>query len=69
MKHSIKIRLVLVLMALLSLTIIFCLILNKAFLEKYYERYKTERLGNTYEQVNKERLSEEDMESLSLKLE
>ena len=69
MKHSIKIRLVLVLMALLSLTIIFCLILNKVFLEKYYERYKTERLGNTYEQVNKERLSEEDMESLSLKLE
>lgn len=52
MKHSIKVRLIIILITLLSATILFSWVINKVFLEKYYESYKINRLGDTYTKVN-----------------
>ena len=52
MKHSIKVRLIIILITLLSATIMFSWVINKVFLEKYYESYKINRLGDTYTKVN-----------------
>ena len=52
MKHSIKVRLIIILFTLLSATIFFSWMINRVFLGKYYENYKISRLGDTYEQVN-----------------
>lgn len=52
MKYSIKMRLIIILLTLLSSTIFFSWMVNRLFLEKYYENYKTNRLGETYFQVN-----------------
>ena len=52
MKHSIKIRLIIILLTLLSATIFFSWLINRVFLGKYYESYKINRLGDTYYQVN-----------------
>ena len=52
MKHSIKLRLIIILITLLSATILFSWVINKVFLEKYYESYKINRLGDTYTKVN-----------------
>ena len=52
MKHSIKMRLIIILLTLLSATIFFSWLINRVFLGKYYENYKISRLGDTYVQVN-----------------
>ena len=52
MKHSIKMRLIIILLTLLSATIFFSWLINRVFLGKYYESYKINRLGDTYLQVN-----------------
>ena len=52
MKHSIKMRLIIILLTLLSATIFFSWLINRVFLGKYYESYKINRLGDTYYQVN-----------------
>ena len=52
MKYSIKMRLIIILLTLLSATIFFGWMVNRLFLEKYYENYKINRLGETYFQVN-----------------
>lgn len=51
MKHSIRLRLVLMLTISLTGTIFFCWFLNKTFLASYYEDYKVETLGNVYSEV------------------
>ena len=68
MKHSIKMRLIIILITLLSATILFSWLINKGFLGKYYESYKINRLGETYSQVNSSYDSEK-MAALSLKFE
>ena len=68
MKHSIKIRLIIVLLALLSATIFFSWLINRVFLGKYYESYKINKLGETYFKVN-EKYDAEKMAALSLKFE
>ena len=68
MKHSIKIRLIIVLLALLSATIFFSWLINRVFLGKYYESYKINRLGETYFQVN-EKYDSEKISDLSLSFE
>ena len=52
MKHSIKVRLIIILITLLSATLLFSWVVNKVFLGKYYESYKINSLGDTYAQVN-----------------
>ena len=52
MKHSIKIRLIIILLTLLSATIFFSWMINRLFLKKYYENYKINKLGETYSEVN-----------------
>jgi len=68
MKHSIKMRLIIVLLALLSATIFFSWLINRVFLGKYYESYKINRLGETYFQVN-EKYDSEKISDLSLSFE
>lgn len=53
MKYSVKLRMVIVLMGLLGFTLVFCVFINIFFLEKYYERYKIRRLGDTFQAANK----------------
>lgn len=68
MKHSIKIRLIIILLTLLSATIFFSWLINRVFLGKYYESYKINKLGETYFKVN-EKYDSEKMAGLSLKFE
>ena len=51
MKHSIRLRLVLILTFSLMGTIFFCWFLNKTFLASYYANYKVETMGNIYSEV------------------
>lgn len=51
MKHSIKMRLIIVLFLLMSSTLIFCWLINRFFLERYYENHVIRRLGNTYNKI------------------
>lgn len=68
MKHSIKMRLIIVLLTLLSATIFFSWMINRVFLGKYYENYKIKRLGDTYFQVNS-KYDPEKLPELSLTFE
>ena len=68
MKYSIKMRLIIILLALLSATIFFSWLINRLFLEKYYENYKISRLGDTYSQVNSQ-YEPDNMDGLSLTFE
>ena len=65
MKHSIKMRLIIILLTLLSATIFFSWLINRVFLGKYYESYKINRLGDTYFKVN-EKYNPENISDLSL---
>lgn len=65
MKHSIKMRLIIILLTLLSATIFFSWLINRVFLGKYYESYKINRLGDTYFKVN-EQYNPENISDLSL---
>lgn len=51
MKHSIRLRLVLILTLSLTSTIFLCWFLNKTFLASYYANYKVEAMGNIYSEV------------------
>lgn len=51
MKHSIRLRLVLTLAALIGSTVLLCWLMNKTFLSSYYERYKVDMLGKAYDSV------------------
>ncbi len=51
MKHSIRLRLVLMLTISLTGTIFFCWFLNKTFLASYYADYKVQTLGKVYSEV------------------
>ncbi len=53
MKHSIRLRLVLILTLSLTGTIFFCWFLNKSFLASYYANYKVETMGNVYSEVER----------------
>lgn len=52
MKHSIRIRLIIILAALISGTIFLCWFMNSTFLSGYYEMNKKEMLGKVYNEVN-----------------
>lgn len=65
MKHSIKFKLMIVLFTMLSFTMLLCFVINLTFLEKYYEKYKIDKLGETYTNVYKT-YKEEDIEDLTL---
>lgn len=64
MKHSIRLRLVLILTFSLTGTIFFCWFLNKTFLTSYYAGYKAETMGNIYSEV--ERIYTEALEEDAL---
>lgn len=53
MKHSIRVRLILVLTALISATLFLCWFMNKTFLADYYEMNKKVTLGKMFTEVNK----------------
>lgn len=69
MKHSIRLRLVITLAALIGSTLLLCWIMNKTFLPEYYTHYKTNMLGKSYQSVcsiyGKVMEDDEDGEGLS----
>lgn len=77
MKHSIRVRLILVLAVLISSTLFLCWLMNKTFLSYYYEMNKKDMLGKVYTEVNeiyngvdgKKEASAEEQEETSLILE
>jgi len=50
--HSIKWRLVALLIAILGGVILLCTVINSLFLEKYYERMKVDKLGDSFKNIN-----------------
>lgn len=52
MRHSIKARLIIVLFLVISSTLIFCWLVNRIFLERYYKKHIIQKLGYTYNTVN-----------------
>ena len=51
-KHSVRLKLLLLTFVAIFGTVALCLVLNDAFLVRYYEESKQEALGEIYEQVN-----------------
>jgi signal transduction histidine kinase len=51
-RHSMKWRLVALLIGIVGAIILFCTIINSLFLEGYYERTKLDKLGDVYNKVN-----------------
>lgn len=68
MKHSIRIRLIIIIGGLLAVMIFSCWFVNKTFLEQYYEQSKVEDFAEVYRQVdeNYEQLGSEKDISLYL---
>lgn len=69
MKHSIRIRMVIILGGLLVLTIFACWFVNRTFLGDYYEHSKVKDMGELYGQVDSAYSGEGDDEEITLYLE
>lgn len=53
MKHSIRLRLMLILTGLIALAVFFCWLMNLVFLGNYYQVSKVNTFGAVYDEVNK----------------
>ena len=49
MKHSIRVRLAIILAVLIGSTLLLCWVMNKTFLPQYYQNYKVNMLGKAYD--------------------
>ncbi len=63
MRHSLRYKITCVMVMCLTIMILLCWILNKTFLEYYYQKTKVKMLGNTFEQL-KELFSDDEMYSV-----
>ncbi len=69
MKHSIKFKLILTMTSLLLLTILGIYMINKMFLQDYYQDYKVNAIASLYDEVDRVVEEKSLQESLELKLE